>query len=144
MQQERYVGFEIKSLSNLLRRRMWNSAEHPEGALTEIEGVLIGFLSHNQNREIYQKDLEAAFCIRSSTASRLLKRLEDQGLVARAMGTKDGRLKRITATEKAVALTRQAEERIAATEALLTRGISQEEITCFLATVDKLKRNLTQ
>ena len=142
MRQERYVGFEIKALSNLLRRRLWNPTEHPEGMLTEIEGVLIGFLCHNQDREIYQKDLEAAFCIRSSTASRLLKRLEDQGLIVRSMGDKDARLKRITATPKAVALTQEAERRIAATEAALTRGISREEIECFLATVEKLKANL--
>ena len=55
------------------------SADHPQGMLTEIEGVLIGYLCHSQDREIYQKDLEQALCIRSSTASRLLTRLEDAG-----------------------------------------------------------------
>ena len=142
MRQERYVGFEIKALSNLLRRRLWNPTEHPEGMLTEIEGVLIGFLCHNQDREIYQKDLEADFCIRSSTASRLLKRLEDEGLVLRSMGEKDARMKRITATARAQALNDEAERRIAATEAVLTRGLSPEEIDQFLATAEKLKRNL--
>ena len=36
----------------------------------------------------------------------------------------------------------RSERRIAATEAALTRGISREEIECFLATVEKLKANL--
>ena len=98
MQHERYVGFEIKALSNLLRRRLMSTAEHPQGMLTEIEGVLIGYLCHNKKQEIYQKDLEQIFCIRSSTASRLLKRLEDEGLILRSMGEKDARMKRITAT----------------------------------------------
>ena len=66
MQHERYVGFEIKALSNLLRRRLMSTAEHPQGMLTEIEGVLIGYLCHNKKQEIYQKDLEQIFCIRSS------------------------------------------------------------------------------
>lgn len=142
MQHERYVGFEIKALSNLLKRRMMNPFEHSQGMLTEIEGVLIGYLCHSQGREIYQKDLEQAFCIRSSTASRLLKRLEDEGLVLRSMGEKDARMKRITATARAQALNDEAERRIAATEAVLTRGLSREEIDQFLSIAEKLKRNL--
>ena len=142
MQHERYVGFEIKALSNLLRRRLMSAAEHPQGMLTEIEGVLIGYLCHNKEQKIYQKDLEQVFCIRSSTASRLLKRLEDEGLILRSMGEKDARMKRITATARAHALNDEAERRIAATEAVLTRGLSPEEIDQFLATAEKLKRNL--
>ena len=143
MQHERYVGFEIKALSNLLRRRLWGSADHhPQGMLTEIEGVLIGYLCHNPDRELYQKDLERALCIRSSTASRLLTRLEAQGLIHRSMGVKDARMKRITPTSMAQALNAEAERRIAATEAALTQGLSAEEIDQFLATAEKLKRNL--
>ena len=142
MQQTHYVGFEIKALSNLLRRRLWGPADHPQGFLTEIEGVLIGYLCHNLDREIYQKDLEQALCIRSSTASRLLTRLEEQGLIQRSMGAKDARTKRITPTPRAQAMNEEAERRIAATEATLTRGIPREEIEQFLATAEKLKRNL--
>ena len=29
MQHERYVGFEIKALSNLLRRRLWSAVDRP-------------------------------------------------------------------------------------------------------------------
>ena len=47
MQHERYVGYEIKALSNLLRRRLWGPADHPQSMLTEIEGVLIGYLCHS-------------------------------------------------------------------------------------------------
>lgn len=142
MQHERYVGFEIKALSNLLKRRMVNTSEHSQGMLTEIEGVLIGYLCHSQGREIYQKDLEQAFCIRSSTASRLLKRLEDEGLILRSLGVNDGRTKRITPTLRARTLNDEAERRIAATEAVLTRGLSRDEIDQFLAIAEKLKRNL--
>ena len=51
-------------------------------------------------------------------------------------------MKRITATARAQALNDEAERRIAATEAVLTRGLSPEEIDQFLATAEKLKRNL--
>ena len=71
-----------------------------------------------------------------------LKRLEDEGLVQRSMGVRDARMKRITPTLRAQALNQEAERRIAATEATLTRGISQEEIDQFLAIAEKLKQNL--
>ena len=143
MEQTYYVGYEIKALSNLLRRKIWNVGEHPRHELlTEVDGMIVGFLCHNRDREIFQKDVETAFCIRSSTASRLLQRLEANGFVARKTSARDARLKQVVVTEKALAMNQQLEERIAAVEAILTRDISPEEIGCFLATVEKLKHNL--
>ena len=141
MQHERYVGYEIKALSNLLRRRLWGLPtipEHADGDRGRFDRLSLpqpgpGNLS---------KGSGARLCIRSSTASRLLKRLEDEGLVQRSMGVRDARMKRITPTLRAQALNQEAERRIAATEATLTRGISQEEIDQFLAIAEKLKQNL--
>ena len=55
---------------------------------------------------------------------------------------RDARLKRVTTTPKADALCQQVMERIDNVEAALTRGLTREEIDQFLATVEKLKRNL--
>jgi DNA-binding MarR family transcriptional regulator len=143
MEQANYVGYEIKALSNLLRRKIWNVGDHPRHELlTEMDGMIVGFLCHNQDREIFQKDIETAFCIRGSTASRLLQRLEGNGFVARITSARDARLKQVVVTEKALALNQQLEDRISAVEAILTRDISPEEIRCFLSTVEKLKHNL--
>ena len=81
-------------------------------------------------------------CMSGEGTVRLLKRLEDEGLVQRSMGVRDARMKRITPTLRAQALNQEAERRIAATEATLTRGISQEEFDQFLAIAEKLKQNL--
>ncbi len=143
MEQACYVGYEIKALSNLLRRKMWDVGDHPRHELlTEMDGMIVGFLCHNKDQEIFQKDVEIAFYIRGSTASRLLQRLETNGFVARKTSTRDARLKQVVATEKALALNQQLEERISAVEAILTRDIPPDEICSFLATVEKLKQNL--
>ena len=52
MQHKHYVGYEIKALSNLLRRKIWSPADHPQEMLSEIDGVLIGYLCHNKGQEI--------------------------------------------------------------------------------------------
>lgn len=143
MRRELHVGYEIKALSNLLRRKVLESAgTHDGDEFTEMQVKLLGFLCHNRDQEICQKDIEEAFYIRRSTASRLLKRLEEQGFIIRRPVERDARLKRVTTTPKADAMHQQILERIDSVESLLTRGLSQTELEQFLATVEKLKQNL--
>lgn len=143
MRQERHVGYEIKALSNLLRRKVLEMTGSTDGDdFTEMQVKLLGFLCHNRDQEVCQKDIEEAFYIRRSTASRLLKRLEAQGFVIRQSVERDARLKRVTTTPKANALYQDVMERISSVESLLTRGLSQAEVEQFLSTVEKLKQNL--
>ena len=143
MRQERHVGYEIKALSNLLRRKVLESAgTHDGDEFTEMQVKVLGFLAHNRDQEICQKDIEEAFYIRRSTASRLLKRLEGQGFIVRQAVERDARLKQVVPTPKADALCQQVMERIDSVEGMLTRGLSQAGVDQFLATVEKLKQNL--
>ena len=48
----------------------------------------------------------------------------------------------MTTTPKADALLQEVTERISCVERTLTRGLSQQELDQFLATVEKLKQNL--
>ena len=58
MRQERHAGYEVKALSNLIRRKVWELSGQPEcDAFTEMQGMLLGFLCHNRDQEIFQKDL---------------------------------------------------------------------------------------
>ena len=143
MRQERHVGYEIKALSNLLRRKVLETTCASDGDdFTEMQVKLLGFLCHNRDQEICQKDIEEAFYIRRSTASRLLKRLEAQGYVVRHSVERDARLKRVTTTPKADALHQKVMDQISSVESQLTRGLSQAEVEQFLSTVEKLKQNL--
>ena len=145
MRRERHIGYEIKALSNLMRRKMWEQAGRPDcDEFTEMQGMLLGFLCRNRDQEIFQKDLEEVFSIRRSTASRLLKNMEAEGLIVRLPVSRDARLKRVMVTPKAEALNQQAAVRIQYVEAALTRGLTQAELDQFMATVEKLKHNLTE
>ena len=109
-----------------------------------MQGMLLGFLCRNRDQEIFQKTLEEVFSIRRSTASRLLKNMEAEGLIVRLPVSRDARLKRVMVTPKAEALNQQAAIRIQYVEAALTRGLTQAELGQFMATVEKLKHNLTE
>lgn len=144
MHQEQHVGYEIKALANLLRRKVLETTTGtPEGdEFTEMQAKILGFLCHNRDQEVCQKDIEEAFYIRRSTASRLLKRLEAEGFIVRQSVSRDARLKQVSTTPKADALFQEINKRISHVEQTLTRGLSQQEIEQFLATVEKLKQNL--
>ena len=136
MRRERHIGYEIKALSNLMRRKMWEQAGRPDcDEFTEMQGMLLGFLCRNRDQEIFQKTLEEVFSIRRSTASRLLKNMEAEGLIVRLPVSRDARLKRVMVTPKAEALNQQAAIRIQHVEAALTRGLTQAELDQFWATV---------
>ena len=135
MRRERHIGYEIKALSNLMRRKMWEQAGRPDcDEFTEMQGMLLGFLCRNRDQEIFQKTLEEVFSIRRSTASR--------GLIVRLPVSRDARLKRVVATPRAEALNEQAAARIRSFEELLLRGVSQAELDQFMATLEKIRKNL--
>ena len=118
------------------------STQLEDDEFTEMQTKLLGFLCHNKDQEIYQKDIERVFYIRRSTASRLLKRLERDGLIVRQAVSKDARLKRVQTTPKADAAMQQITTRIQHVEAVLTQGLSEAEIEQFMETAEKLKKNL--
>ena len=143
MRRERHIGYEIMALSNLMRRKMWEQAGRPDcDEFTEMQGMLLGFLCRNRDQEIFQKTLEEVFSIRRSTASRLLKNMEADGLIVRLPVSRDARLKRVVATPRAEALNEQAAARIRSFEELLLRGVSQAELDQFMATLEKIRKNL--
>ena len=143
MRQERHMGYEIKALSNLLHRKVIQfSNQLEDDEFTEMQTKLLGFLCHNKDQEIFQKDIEHVFYIRRSTASRLLKRLEESGMIIRQPVSRDARLKQVKTTPKADAAMQQITARIQKVEAALSEGLSQAEIDQFMATAEKLKQNL--
>ena len=51
MRQERHAGYEVKALSNLIRRKVWELSGQPEcDVFTEMQGMLLGFLCHNRDQ----------------------------------------------------------------------------------------------
>lgn len=134
------VGHEVKCLSNLIRREM-DGGGMPKPA-TIMQSLFIGYLMRHRDAVCYQRDLEAEFRIRRSTASGILRLMERDGLIRREPVESDARLKRLVLTPKAVESCHCMEQAIEAVEAKTTAGLSDEELETFFALVDKMKKNL--
>ena len=87
-------------------------------------------------------ELESEFGITRSTASRVLRLMEQKGLVERQSVPQDARLKKLVLTPKALAVHEGVISRIRATEARITKDVTPEELEQFFAITAKFRRNL--
>lgn len=135
------IGFQIRAVSNLIKRKIYEIRPDGQPLLTDLQGRILGFLYHNQDREIFQRDIEEHFYIRRSTVSRLLAGMEEQGLLQRIPVPRDARLKKLVMTPRAVSLHEEITRRLDEIERLLERGLSRRELEEFLRILEKIKRN---
>lgn len=143
-EKKRIVGRDVKCLSNLVRRVHFASPFFKECEnLTGMHSYVLGYLSVEcEKRDVFQKDLEAVFEMRRSTASEILKLMEKNGLITRQPMERDARLKKIVLTDKAKEISTNIEKTFKETEKKLIEGITQEELDSFYAVYDKIKANL--
>lgn len=141
---EQPLAFRIKSLNNQLRRLFERTAiKENDAELTGMQYAILGFLGEqDESADIFQRDIEAEFNIRRSTASEMLKLLEKKGFIIRVMDTEDTRLKKITMTERAKELDKVARANIEQIQMRLTKDIPPEEMEQFYKTLEKISENV--
>ena len=103
---------------------------------------ILGFLSEqNDGHDVFQRDIEAEFNIRRSTASGMLQLLEKDGYIRRENVPGDARLKKIISTDKAKELDMIAKGNMIEMDMRLTRGISTDELALFYSVLKKISDN---
>lgn len=134
---------EIKYLNILLTRRFIESNFIKEtNSLTRVNACIIKYLIDNQDKDIFQKDIETKFGITKSTASKVLKLMETKGLIERQVIKIDARYKKLVASKKAKEIHESIIKNIHNDEQKLLNNFSQEEIFTFKALLEKLKSNI--
>ncbi len=138
------IMFELHSLNNLIRRYFDFSSHKKEiETITGNNGWIIDYLAKNADKDIYQKDLENHFTITRSTVSRVLRLMEQKGLIERQPVAHDARLKKIVLTEKAIkinGLMREDGERM---EQILIDGFTKEEMQTLSSYLHRMKQNVS-
>ncbi|WP_300383785.1 MarR family winged helix-turn-helix transcriptional regulator [Clostridium sp.] len=143
MKKRIFVGHELKVLSNLIKRHMYNdSGRECCSKFSEIQGLLIGYLNENINKDIFQKDIEEEFTIRRSTATGILQSMEKNGYITRENVSYDARLKKIVLTENGQSIYKHIVSKINEFESKITKDVSEEELEMFVEILNKFKKNL--
>ena len=135
------AGHAIGRLSNQIRRQL--DAFSARGSVSGTQGRILHFILA-QPDEVFQKDIEEEFCLRPSSASGILKLMEQNGLIQRVSAPYDGRLKRITITPKAALLKDQVIHDVGELEDMLTQGISESDMEIFLQVIQKMYDNISR
>ncbi|MDE7321252.1 MAG: MarR family transcriptional regulator [Lachnospiraceae bacterium] len=112
--------------------------------VTLMHGWIMGYLHHNQDREIYQKTIESEFNIRRSTVTTILQLMEKKGYIRREAVAGDARLKRIVLTQQGMETAERTKSMIDNMEKNLTEGIGERELSAFLEVAEKLIANMSQ
>ena len=141
--EEKQIGIEIRILANLIGRYLNEvgfSNEH--NSLTGPQGLVLGYLYDHQDKDIFQRDIEAMFNVRRSSATGLLQCLESNGFIERVNVDYDARLKKIVLTDKAYEFRDTLEAHIQKLEEKLVKDLKPHEIDDLIRIISKIKKNL--
>ncbi len=145
MSQQVGITKKMCMLSNAIRKHLSRSPIRQEvEEVTGANGWIIAYLCDNEEREVYQRDLEREFGINRSTTSKMLARMEASGLVRRVRVFADDRLKRIVLTEKSKQLAEKIRADNLLTEQKLLQGFTAEEIRQFEDYMQRMLKNISE
>ncbi len=140
---EHQIGVEIRIIGNLIIRQLNGLGCDFEGTgLTGPQGLVLKYLYDHQPEDIFQKDIEANFNIRRSTATGLLRSLEHNGFITRIPVHHDARLKKVVLTQKAIQLEQSLAQYLWKVENLLTKDLTEQEIANLHEILLKMRKNL--
>jgi DNA-binding MarR family transcriptional regulator len=137
------VSFQLRTLGVHLKRAIDRSeAVKTFEDVTGMHRWVIKYLIEQQERPVFQKDIEALLSIRRSTATKMLQLMEKNGYIARQQVDADARLKKIVLTPKAWELHQVIMHEIELLEQQLRQGITDAEMQQFFAVMEKMKANI--
>lgn len=139
------ISFYLKKLDNHVQRHLYSIYQREELQDCSLMNMWVSdFLFDNQERDIYQKDIEKEFFINRATASKMLSLMEEKRLIRRTPSLSDARQKKIELLSRGyelqkicVIVRREIEKKIA-------KGFSKEEIENFKSMCRRMIVNMEQ
>lgn len=140
-----YIGKLIHELDNILYRNMLAIGKRYDyDQLTVMNGWILRYLSMNEGKEVFQKDIENEFGITRSTVTGIIKLMEQKGFITRISVPKDARLKQLVLTDMGRKYEEQMGSQMRQNNLQLQKNITEEEMETFLRVIDKIKQNVKE
>ena len=139
------VGFQLKVLDHMFKRNMEsNIRKSGLSGMSAINAWIIDYLAHNEDQDIFQKDIERNFKIGKSSIAETLKMMEKKGFIIRRSVEGDARLKRVVLTDKGKECAGKMEQGRDDMERKVCRGLTKEESDFFFQIIKKMQDNLLE
>lgn len=136
------IGSDLTAVTNFYnhRRTELQKKIYPS-AIGAANGYIISFLCENEDKNIFQRDIEREFDLSRSTVSTILKELEKEGLIERKSVIIDARLKKVVPTQAAKMINEACSKEIAHFFYDLASNLSDDEVNAFIKVLDTMKKN---
>lgn len=141
----RLIGLAVSTLDNSIKRavgRRMHTFEERFGLTPTQNWVLDHIYTCNaEEKDVFQRDIEAHFNIQRSTATGILQLMEKNGLLLREASDADARMKRIVLTERGRDVCEMSRSAKDTMEKELLTGISAEDLRIFLNVSERIGEN---
>ncbi|MCI9104998.1 MAG: winged helix-turn-helix transcriptional regulator [Lachnospiraceae bacterium] len=137
-----HLGFQIRTLSNLISRKINQMVSEEEETLTAHQSWILDYLTLHKDQEIMQRDIEKNFSIRRSTASHMLQLMEKNGYIQRVFVPDDARMKKLIITKKGMQAQKRMKDRLCRFEEIFQSNISQKDLEYLKQLLKQLEKNL--
>lgn len=136
------IGSNLTAVANFYNhRRTELQKKIYSNAFGASNGYIISYLCENEDKNIFQSDIEREFDLSRSTVSTILKELEKEGLIERKSVIIDARLKKVVPTQKAKMINEACSKEIAHFFYDLASNLSDDEFCTFVKVLNTLKKN---
>lgn len=136
------IGSNLTAVANFYNhRRTELQKKIYSNAFGASNGYIISYLCKNEDKNIFQRDIEREFDLSRSTVSTILKELEKDGLIERKSVIIDARLKKVVPTQKAKMINEACSKEIAHFFYDLASNLSDDEFGTFVKVLNTLKKN---
>lgn len=132
----RQVFHQLEYISDQMAKQY--GVEHLAGP----QGHVLRYLSQNQDKEIFVKDIEAKMKVSKSVASNLVKRMEKNGFIQIAPSYSDKRFKQVVMTELAKTKIEPLDKWHQELVNHLFVGIPKEDFEAMIRLITQLKQNI--
>lgn len=139
MEEPAKLGHKIKIICNAFGRIINQSMS--ELGLTGAQAFILWHLARYTGTPPCQHDLEEKFCIKHPTASGILSRLKEKGLVEFVADDHDKRMKRIVITDLGLRHAKSTREKLEKTEKDITLGLMPEDMAELNRLLDIMVKN---
>ena len=137
------IGKNIRCVSTKIKRVVENLDSIKKlDNISGTNGFIIVYIFKNNDKEVFQKDIEREFGITRSTASNIISLMEKKNLIIREKVENDARLKKLVLTDIAKEYAKNVLDDLNEFEKILQKDISEEELEIFNKVLMKFENNI--
>ncbi len=139
------ILYEIKELDRLIIKKILNeSKKNNQPHFSQVQIKIIKYLLKNQDKKVFQRDLEKVLGLRRSSISGILQTMEKNNLIKRIDVIEDARIKEIILTKEAKIKNKKMKEKFKNIQNTIEKNISKEDLETFLKVTKQIKENLQE